>query len=57
MKAEPTKEQKELFSKLTPILGVNSKAVRYFDEDETNNIYIIAPILPIKMSFFIALWG
>ena len=42
------KRAKELFSKLTLILGVNSKAVRYFDEDETNNIYIIAPILPIK---------
>lgn len=41
MKAEPTKEQKELFSKLTPILGVSSKAVRYFDEDETNSIFII----------------
>ena len=38
MRTEPTKQQKELYKKITPILGADSKVIEYGDDSNTNRI-------------------
>ena len=41
MRTEPTKQQKELYKKIAPILGADSKVIEYSDDSNTNSIYIL----------------
>jgi hypothetical protein len=39
--SKPTEKQKELYKKLSPILGVDSKVVRYGDDSNDKSIFIL----------------
>lgn len=39
--SKPTESQKELYKKLSPILGIDSKVVRYGDDNNDKSIFIL----------------